>query len=134
MASQVTLPTSKSQANVYLMVIFKPSDGAKCQSLNLRFVQILRFVCVGNETNLSLLLVSVDLFRIRHVKVCTGRLGQMLPAAQDLQQPVHDSMGFLLKMTGITDTNVKTTFVSFCLFVYCLQVIKHRFRLVQCQQ
>ena len=49
------------------------------RNLMQRFVQILRFVCVGNQTNLSLLLVSVDLFRIRHVKVCTGRLGLDVP-------------------------------------------------------
>lgn len=53
-----------------------------CWNLTLRFVQILRFVCVGSQTNLSLLLVSVDLFRIRHVKVCTGRLGLDVPPAR----------------------------------------------------
>ena len=99
----------------------------------MRFVKILRFVCVGNETNLSLLLVSVDLFRIRHVKVCTGRLGQTLPAAQDLQQPVHDSMGFLLKMPGITNTHANTAFVSFCLFVQYLKDIERKLFFVQCQ-
>ena len=76
-----------------------------------RFVQILRFVCVGNQTNLSLLLVSVDLFRIRHVKVCTGRLGPRHPAAEDLQQHVHDSMSMLPHVPDLRSDNVGGGFV-----------------------
>ena len=57
------------------------------------------------------MLVSVDLFRIRHVKVCTGRLGPRHPAAEDLQQHVHDSMSMLPHVPDLRSDNVGGGFV-----------------------
>ena len=91
-----------------------------CWNLSLRFVQILRFVCVGNQTNLSLLLVSVDLFRIRHVKVCTGRLGLGLPPLATYSNVCMTAWGLRFQsLESQTPISTRLLPVFVCLSVAC---------------
>ena len=77
------------------------------------------------------MLVSVDLFRIRHVKVCTGRLGPRHPADEDLQQHVHDSMSMLPLVPDLRSDNVGRGFVfSFGSYTISNYLQVHTFTLV----